>query len=140
MAIKRMDLAWVTVRDFPKAKHFYQEVLGLTALSVDEENGWIELVGKDGGAVVGVAQTDDVPSEDMHGAYPLTGAVITFTVDDIAQTKKELEDQGVNFIGAIIEVPGHVKIIFFTDPEGNKFQLIEDLEDEEDEDEGFLPE
>jgi catechol 2,3-dioxygenase-like lactoylglutathione lyase family enzyme len=127
MAIKRIDLAWVTVADFERSKKFFVETLGLVTLCSEDEQGWLELVGEDGGAVLGVGksskQSDDKPGQN---------AVITFTVDDLLKTKKLLEAQGVIFIGDVIEVPGHVKMIFFTDPDNNKYQLVEDMEEEDD--------
>jgi predicted enzyme related to lactoylglutathione lyase len=49
------------------------------------------------------------------------------TVDNIVATKKELEAKGVTFIDEIMEIAGHVKMVTFTDPDGNKFQLVEEL-------------
>ncbi len=129
MAIKRIDLAWVTVSDFERSKKFFVETLGLTVLCSEDEQGWLELVGEDGGAMLGVgkAAPDGADRPGQNG-------VITFTVDNIVKTKNHLEAHGVDFIGEIIEVPGHVKLVFFTDPDGNKYQLVEDMEEENDDD------
>ena len=54
-------------------------------------------------------------------------AVLAMTVDDIVAAKKELEGKKVSFIGDIIEVPGYVKMATFADPDGNIFQLVQEL-------------
>ena len=54
-------------------------------------------------------------------------AVLAMTVDDIVAAKKELEGKKVSCIGDIIEVPGYVKMATFADPDGNIFQLVQEL-------------
>jgi predicted enzyme related to lactoylglutathione lyase len=122
MAIKSIDLGWITVSDFAKAKKFFVEHLGLTINSVNEEMGWLELKGKDGGALLGIAKAHE---QETH--RPGSNTVLTLKVDDIEKTKQELEAKDVTFLGGILEVPGHVKLATFIDPDKNVFQLVQDL-------------
>lgn len=122
--IKSMDLAWITVSDFQRAKTFYTETLGLTLRSGAPEYSWMELVGKDGGMALGVGGDCGT---DQNPVKPGQNAVMTMTVDDIVATKAALEAKGVQFFGDIIEVPGHVKMALFADPDGNKLQLVQML-------------
>lgn len=123
MAIRKMELGWITVSDFAQAKSFFVDTLGLEISSGCEEYSWLELRGKDGGALLGVGG-----SNESCALKPGQNAVMTMTVDDIMQTKVELEAKGVVFISDVVEVPNIVKMAMFTDKDGNKFQLVQDLE------------
>ena len=125
MVAKRLDLAWITVTDVKKAKTFFTEVLGLEVRTDNAEYGWLELVAKDGGAALGVGQCSDEYTEVKAGQ----NAIVTFTVDDIIKTKAEFEKKGVKMLGDIVEVPGHVKMLFFCDNDGNKFQVVQLLDE-----------
>lgn len=124
MNIKRMDMAWITVSDSKKAKEFFCDILGLKLTSEAPEYGWMELVGHEGGAALGIGQSCEETAPDVK---PGQNAVVTMTVDDIVAMKKMLESKGVKFLGDIIEVPGHVKMALFCDADNNKFQIVEML-------------
>jgi predicted enzyme related to lactoylglutathione lyase len=123
MHAKNIELVWITVSDLQQAKKFYTETLGLKANSESECSGWVEIMGTDGGAILGLAQYNQECSTDKAGS----NAVVTFSVDNIEQAKADYEASGVIFQGPIIEVPGHVKIATFTDKDGNKLQLVQVL-------------
>ena len=122
MAIKRIDLSWIIASDLKKSKDFFTNTLGLKIHSSSDEYNWLEVGGKDGGCALGIGQQSDYQPDDKPGQ----NAVITFTVDDIVETKKELESKGVK-IDDIMVIEGHVKLASFTDFDGNKFQLAECL-------------
>src|ERR1700720_617078 len=111
MIAKRSDLAWITVSDINKAKKFFTEVVGLELRTDTPEYGWIELIAKDGGSALGVGQCNPQYSQVQPGH----NAIVTFTVDDIDAAKAEFTQKGVTLIGDIVEVPGHVKMLFFAD-------------------------
>lgn len=121
MSLKNSNLAWITVSDFKKAKDFFSNVLGLTLKEEHEQYQWMEFLTREGEYRLGVGCNFSENSPVKAG----NNAVVTFTVDDITATKAELEKKGVQFIGTIMEVPGHVKLALFSDPDGNKFQLVE---------------
>ncbi len=125
MAIRKMELAWITVSDFAQAKKFFVDTLGLTIFGGNEQFSWLELRGQDGGMLLGVGGSKP---NDGCAIKPGQNAVMTFTVDDIEQTKAEFEAKGVVFASEIIEIPSIVKMALFVDPDGNKFQLVENLE------------
>lgn len=122
MAIKRADLAWITVSNLNKAKNFFVDTLGLELREEDAKIKWLELSGAEGGALLGVAEKDGACSREQPGS----NAILTFKVDDIVTTRKAFEAKGVNFFGPTIEIGQHVKLAFFTDSDGNKFQLVEE--------------
>ena len=123
MKIKNMSLAWVTVKDFAQAKKFFSETLGLTVSSEVEEYGWMELKAGEDSFLLGAGQCSS-----QNSIKPGQNAVLTLTVDDVIAAKNDLEKKGVCFVGEIIEVPGHVKMALFQDPDGNHFQLVEQLD------------
>ncbi|NDD53557.1 VOC family protein [bacterium] len=123
MLIKTMGLAWVSVKDVAQAKQFFVETLGLTMASGSDEYGWMELVAADQGFRLGVGACHDAGQPVQPG----NNAVVTMTVDDVVAAKKTLEGRGVQFVGDIVEVPGHVKMIFFKDVDGNYFHLVQML-------------
>lgn len=126
MDAKAFGLAWIVVSDFDKAKKFFKETLGMNVSKIDEEHGWMECTGSSGkGAMIGVAKKSSCTEE---GSCPIkvgSNAVITLTVDDIVKSRAELEKKGVKLFGEISEVPGHVKLQTFADPDGNIYQLVQ---------------
>lgn len=117
--LKSSNLTWISVSDFKKARKFFTETLGLKELSCAEEMGWVELQGQEGGGTIGVGLA--------HDMAPGSNAIITFTVDDVDQAAAELKKKNVQMIGDVMEVPGHVRLQMFADPDGNKFQLVQML-------------
>lgn len=126
MKVKKMSLAWITVSDVTNTQKFFTETIGLKVSSSAPEHGWLELTGEDGGMILGVGQAGSESSDK-----PGVNAVVTMTVDDIIASKAEMESKGVLFIGEIIEVPGHVKMATFLDPDGNMFQLVQEIDQQD---------
>jgi predicted enzyme related to lactoylglutathione lyase len=120
---KSFDLAWIVVKDIKKAVKFYTETVGLKLLELHEEFGWAELQGPDGGAMLGIAQEN---GNDPYKAG--TNACLTFTVENLEKSRDSFLQKGATFIGEIIEVPGHVKMLTGVDGDGNHFQLAQMLD------------
>ncbi len=125
MNTKSFDLAWIVVNDLKQAIKFYTEVVGLKLDKLDEHYGWAELQGEAGGAKVGLAQKQ---SNGNEGIEPGQNAVMTFTVDHLEKAIAEMTKKGTQFVGEILEVPGHVKLQLAQDIDGTYFQLVECLE------------
>lgn len=119
MVVKKIGLAWITVADMNKAQRFFVDTLGLTLDTHAPEYGWMEVRAQEGDFRLGVGL-----KEQMN----VSNAVLTFDVDNMSESKKELERKGVTFVGDIQEVPGHVKLATFQDSDGNMFQLVEKLD------------
>ncbi|HEY0131680.1 MAG TPA: hypothetical protein VGB57_09765, partial [Allosphingosinicella sp.] len=56
------------------------------------------------------------------------GATLTFGVEDIEAAKAELDSLGIRQDGAILEIPGMVRLLTFYDPDHNALMLYEDLQ------------
>ncbi|MGC1878101.1 MAG: VOC family protein [Rhabdochlamydiaceae bacterium] len=124
MNLKSMNLAWIVVNDLKKAVKFYTETVGLKLNTLDEQFGWAELEGNDGGARIGIAQMKP-NSED--GVEPGQNAILTFTVLNLEEAIADLLKKSAKLLGDIQVVPGHVKLQMVADVDGNRFQLVETI-------------
>lgn len=128
MRTKSINMIWIVVNDFKKAIKFYTETAGLKLVQQSEEWGWAELEGYDGtGTRLGIAQNKPEQQEPIQ---PGQNCVFTLTVDNLEQANQDVLKQGTKLIGEIIEIPGHVKMQTAKDPEGNIFQIVQDLSQE----------
>ncbi len=125
MSAPSIDLVWITVADFKQAIKFYTEVVGLSLLQVHENEhmGWAELGSANGGAMLGIAR-----SNKQDSIAPGGNACITLTVPNIQNAVTDIQKKGAKLIGNIQEVPGHVKLQLFVDPDGNFCQLVEPID------------
>ena len=104
----------VFVTDFTSAVDFYQNTLGLTLLTQEEQFGYASF---DGGNIsFSIAETDDKALVGRH-----TG--IGFMVADINKTYDELKEKGVEFDMAPTKQPWGGTLALFKDPENNLFYL-----------------
>lgn len=123
MVAKQINLAWVVVSDLDKAVEFYTDVVGMELNNRSAEYGWAELSARDGGAILGVAE-----SNDQEPMKPGSNAVVTISVGDIEEARQKIASKGAQLVGDVMEVPGHVKLQTFTDADGNQFQLVQKLD------------
>lgn len=133
MAITGIGLVWITVSNLEKAEKFFAHDVGLSLMLADKDNGWLEFAAAQGFRL-GISQwhqeagcCGDAQEEETccRNEGPGSNAIVTMEVDNLTETKKELESRGVQFLGPIMEMPGHVKLATFSDPDGNHFQLLE---------------
>ena len=122
MHVKSMDLSWIVVTDIAQAIKFYTETVGLKLLVKDENFGWAELQGHQGGCRLGIAQYNA-----EEGLKPGQNAYVTFSVESLEKALQSMVAKGAKTIGAVQEVPGHVKMQMVVDSDGNHFQMVEML-------------
>lgn len=127
MKIKTMGLAWIPVNDFKKAITFYTEILGLKVLESNEEWGWAELAGHDGGSRIGISHHTETPAGNASPVKPGQNAVLSFDVANLEEAVAELQKKGVKLIGDIEVIPDHVKMQMVQDVDGNFIHLVEML-------------
>lgn len=120
MKAKSLNLSWIVVKDFKKAVQFYTDVIGLKLIEMNDQLGWAELEGHEGGARLGIAQQDKIFQAGDN-------ACVTFTVDNLEKAKESLLKKGAKCIGEVQEIPGHVKLQMIADLDGNHVQLVEQL-------------
>lgn len=120
MQVKEIGLAWIVVKNIKAAIRYYTEVVGLKLMEFNEQYGWAELEGHEGGSRLGIAQEN--PKEAISAGQ---NAVVTFTVGSVDKAKADMVKKGAKLDGETIEIPGHVKMQTVIDQDGNRFQICE---------------
>ena len=111
MKINAIGFVAIPVTDIPRARKFYEEVLGLTISDEMMGGKWIEYaVGEDTLAIANVSDTWR-PSDQGTGA--------ALEVQDFDDAIKRLKDRHVHFAAEPFETPCcHMAVV--QDPDGNK--------------------
>jgi catechol 2,3-dioxygenase-like lactoylglutathione lyase family enzyme len=117
-------VATIAVRDLPRAKRFYQEVLGLSSVG-NEDNAEVAVF-KSGSSTINV----------YHSQFAGTNqaTALTWQVgDDLDKMVRDLNTKNVKFehydlpgmsVQGDIHVIGNLKTAWFKDPDGNILNLI----------------
>ena len=113
-------IAFIPTKDAARARHFYEDLLGLRFVSDDS----FAIVMDANGTMVRIARVEDFTP------FPFT--LLGWQVSDIHHIVAEMTGKGVKFArysfleqGAdgVWTAPGGVKIAWFTDPDGNTLSL-----------------
>ena len=115
MIVERTDFVSVPVTDLERATRFYEETLGLPKVS--DAGGWPEF---QLGENVSMYLMDPTQIGSQFTA-PHT-AHVALRVPDVAETRRALEEKGVQFQGEILDT-GVCHMAFFQDPDGNALML-----------------
>jgi predicted enzyme related to lactoylglutathione lyase len=120
MKIKEIGFVAIPVTDIPRARKFYEEVLGLKVSDEMMSGKWIEYSVGDDTLAIGNVGDQWRPSDQGTGA--------AFEVEDFDEAVRRLKDRYVPFAAEPFETPCcHMAII--QDPDGNKL-LIHKLKTE----------
>ena len=115
MILGPIDHVWFWVADMDRAIAFYKDTLGLELLRRHGDE-WAELEGKSLRlALHGAGNDRELPE----------GGALVFEVDDLDEAKFALELKGVRFDAHLGEVEGRARFASFTDPDGNRLQILE---------------
>src|SRR5215203_5796976 len=98
-----MARVWYRVRDFDAGRAFYRDVLGFEEQLVDWDARWAQL--DRGGMQIAHVEVDDVKAE-----------------------AERLRQAGVE-VGTVLELAGYVRLVDIYDPDGNRVQLAQELDD-----------
>jgi predicted enzyme related to lactoylglutathione lyase len=116
---ERMERVWFWVADMDRAVAFYAQALGLELLNRDGDE-WADLAtGSIRLSLHGTRDGDEAP----------VGGTVVFEVEDLDASMFEMGMRGVTFDESLGEVGGVARYASFTDPDGNRLQLIEYLEE-----------
>jgi predicted enzyme related to lactoylglutathione lyase len=115
----RMERVWFWVGDMGRAVAFYAQALGLELLN-REGDEWADLA--TGPVRLSLHGTRD-------GQEAPAGGTVVFEVEDLDASMFEMGMRGVRFDGPVGEVGGVARYASFADPDGNRLQLIEYLEE-----------
>jgi len=107
------------VKDFNRAKKFYEEILGFEKTwDGGEEAGWAEFALPISGAKLGL-------NLKKEGELDRGSGTLTLVVDDLDVTKKYLGGKGVEAT-EIVDIPDMVSYFNIEDTEGNPIQVVAD--------------
>ena len=115
MDITGVDFITLPTRDFERAREFYGGVLGLP-----QSVQWGKMPAAEfetGTLTVAVMQSDAFGLEFERHSHP-----VALHVEDVAAARAELEGQGVEFTGDIVD-SGVCHMAYFNDPDGNALML-----------------
>ena len=101
------------VTDLPRARAFYEGVLGLKPTSLYEEAGWVEY--EIGAGAFAIGKSD--------GWKPSAfGSSVAFEVDDLDATVAKLKESGVTFDMEVMDTPV-CRMAVVLDPDGSKVMI-----------------
>lgn len=107
----------LAVSNLARAVGWFEEVLGLRAVSTIPEFGWAELATATPDVHIGLSE---VAAPGVTG-----GAIVSLGVADIDQARRALEAAAVRFDGPTHEIAGVTRLATFFDPDGNRLMLHE---------------
>ena len=105
---------WYQVRDLEAGRAFYTQTLGFE--QVHAEPDWLGLVR--GPMEIGIAQGE--PNDE--------GGVATIDVEDVKAEAERLRSAGVE-VGVVLELHGQLRLLDVFDPDGNRVQLAQVLDE-----------
>ena len=107
-----LDFVAVPSRDAERSRAFYVETLGLRPDDKARFEFWV------GETCFGIWER-----ERMGGTFaPQKNGHWALHVDDVAEARRELEGNGVEFVGEVLDT-GVCHMAFFADPDGNDLML-----------------
>jgi predicted enzyme related to lactoylglutathione lyase len=115
MHVTGVDFIAIPTQDFDRAEAFYADVLGL-----ERSKRWGNMPAgefENGTVTIALMQSDAFGMEFASHSHPLA-----LQVDDVHAAREELEAQGVEFMGDIID-SGVCHMAPFKDPDGNSLML-----------------
>ena len=117
MIVERTDFISVPVTDLDRAKRFYGETLGLPLANAATGQDFPEYqIGENLSVYLLVMENIGSSFSGPHTAH------IALRVPDVAEARKELEANGVQFDGDILDT-SVCHMAFFRDPDGNAIML-----------------
>ena len=113
--VRGVDFVGIPTHDVPAAAAFYGETLGLPRSVYMPERHFTEF--ETGNLTLSVYDPEKMGMQHERSPNP-----VALHVDDVAASRKLLEDRGVQFFGEILDT-GVCHMAFFTDPDGNALML-----------------
>lgn len=118
----KLELVQVPVTDIDRAKAFYVEKIGFNADLDVQPNDTTRIVQlTPPGSACSIGLWAGLPGVDMQ---PGSVKGLHLVVKDISEARDLLAGRGVE-VGDIVEYPGGIKYVYFSDPDGNTWTLQE---------------
>jgi len=113
--VRGVDFVGCPTRDLAAAVAFYGETLGLPRSVYNEERNYSEF--ETGNLTLSIFNPEKMGLEHHVNPNP-----VALHVDDVADSRKALEERGVRFHGETLDT-GVCHMAFFSDPDGNALML-----------------
>jgi predicted enzyme related to lactoylglutathione lyase len=113
--VRGVDFVGIPSRDLNASAAFYRDTLGLPQSVFVEDRNYSEY--ETGNLTLSVYN-----AEQMGLGHHVNPNPVALHVDDVAETRKRLEERGVSFHGETIDT-GVCHMALFSDPEGNSLML-----------------
>src|SRR3989344_2366246 len=121
----------IRVKDIDKMLEFYCKGMGFKeAFRINNDDGSLRIVYlhiSEGQYLELCLGGEEKPSFDDSKSVGVRH--ISFTVDDLAKSKEEMEQKGVVFDSEILDTRDNNKNVWLFDPEGNKLELVKTYPD-----------
>lgn len=125
--LKRIHHAAIICSDYPRSKAFYIEILGLRVLAENyraaRDSYKLDLALPDGSQI----ELFSFPNAPERPSFPEAQGLrhLAFVVDDVAEIKTQLEQQGVSVEPIRIDEYTGKAYTFFADPDGLPLELYQ---------------
>ncbi|EGQ7789647.1 VOC family protein [Vibrio cholerae] len=125
--LKRIHHAAIICSDYPRSKSFYTEILGLRVLAENyraaRDSYKLDLALPDGSQI----ELFSFPNAPERPSFPEAQGLrhLAFVVDDVAEIKAQLEQQGVSVEPIRIDEYTGKAYTFFADPDGLPLELYQ---------------
>ena len=125
--LKRIHHVAIICSDYPRSKHFYTEILGLQVIAEHyrqtRQSYKLDLALTDGSQI----ELFSFPNAPARPSYPEAQGLrhLAFEVEDIAQVKARLEQQGIHVEPIRIDPYTQRYFTFFSDPDGLPLELYQ---------------
>ncbi len=113
--VRGVDFVGIPIRDLARAVGFYGETLGLARSAYNESRGFAEF--ETGNLTLNLYDPSKLGLE-----HHVNRNAIALHVDDVAASRRTLEDRGVSFIADTFDT-GVCHMALFSDPDGNSLML-----------------
>ncbi|GHZ97247.1 glyoxylase I family protein [Vibrio cholerae] len=125
--LKRIHHAAIICSDYPRSKAFYTEILGLRVVAENyraaRDSYKLDLALPDGSQI----ELFSFPNVPERPSFPEAQGLrhLAFVVDDVAEIKAQLEQQGVSVEPIRIDEYTGKAYTFFADPDGLPLELYQ---------------
>lgn len=125
--LKRIHHAAIICADYPRSKAFYTEILGLRVVAENyraaRDSYKLDLALPDGSQI----ELFSFPNAPERLSFPEAQGLrhLAFVVDDVAEIKAQLEQQGVSVEPIRIDEYTGKAYTFFADPDGLPLELYQ---------------
>ncbi|ENM3788561.1 VOC family protein [Vibrio cholerae] len=125
--LKRIHHAAIICSDYPHSKAFYTEILGLRVVAENyraaRDSYKLDLALPDGSQI----ELFSFPNAPERPSFPEAQGLrhLAFVVDDVAEIKAQLEQQGVSVEPIRIDEYTGKAYTFFADPDGLPLELYQ---------------